>query len=104
MAQFRWSLAAQRDLRNIEEFLAGDLASHAVSLVDRLVSSSESLEVFPRLGRVVPEFERGDIREIVVRAYRIVYLLQGDTVLIARVVHGSRDLRRAVRGESWLTD
>ena len=56
MAELRWSLAAERDLRSIEEFLAKDSRLRAVAFVDRLVRSVEMLRSTPQLGRVVPEF------------------------------------------------
>jgi hypothetical protein len=48
-----------------------------------------------------PQFNREDLREVLFRTYRIVYLLQEDTLFILRVVHGSRDLTALVRREPW---
>jgi len=50
---------------------------------------------------MVPEFNRTDLRELIFRDYRIVYLVQNDEVFILRVVHGSRDLLVLVRREPW---
>ena len=38
-----------------------------------LISKVKSLEQFPEIGRVVPEFGNPVIREIVVRSYRVIY-------------------------------
>lgn len=101
MAQVRWSLTAGNDLQDIEDFIARDSALHAITFVDRVVESAETLLKTPRIGRMVPEFNRPDLRELIFRDYRIVYLLQNDEVFILRVVHGSRDLLTLVRREPW---
>lgn len=101
MAQVRWSLTAGNDLQDIEDFIARDSVLHAITFVDRLVESTETLLSNPRIGRVVPEFNRENLREVLFSTYRIVYLLQEDTLFILRVVHGSRDLAALVRREPW---
>lgn len=101
MAQVRWSLTAGNDLQNIEDFIARDSVLHAITFVDRVVESAETLLRSPRIGRIVPEFNRPDLRELIFRDYRIVYLLQDDEAFILRVVHGSRDLVALVRREPW---
>jgi plasmid stabilization system protein ParE len=101
MAQVRWSLTAGNDLQNIEDFIARDSVLHAITFVDRVVESAETLLKTPRIGRMVPEFNRPDLRELLFRDYRIVYLLQDDEAFILRVVHGSRDLLALVRREPW---
>jgi plasmid stabilization system protein ParE len=101
MAQVRWSLTAGNDLQNIEDFIARDSVLHAITFVDRVVESADALLKTPRIGRIVPEFNRPDLRELIFRDYRIVYLLQDNEAFILRVVHGSRDLLSLVRREPW---
>jgi plasmid stabilization system protein ParE len=101
MAQVRWSLTAGNDLQDIEDFIARDSALHAIAFVDRVVESAETLLTTPQIGRMVPEFNRPDLRELLFRDYRIVYLLQDGEAFILRVVHGSRDLLALVRREPW---
>ena len=101
MAQVRWSLTAGSDLQDIEDFIARDSVLHAITFVDRVVESAETLLKTPQIGRMVPEFNRPDLRELIFRDYRIVYLLQNNEVFILRVVHGSRDLLALVRPDPW---
>lgn len=70
-------------------------------MVDRIVGSVERLAVAPHVGRVVPEFNRQDLREIICRGYRVVYLLDGDDPTILRVVHGARDIKALAKREPW---
>ncbi len=104
MAQIRWSLTAENDLRAIEEFIAKDSVPHAISFIDRLIESAEKLSSSPKIGRVVPEFGREDLREVLYRDYRVVYQLHGDTATILRVVHGTRDLAGLVHREPWILE
>lgn len=53
----------------------------------------------PQSGARVPEFDRDDIRELVVRPYRILYAIRGETCHVVAVVHGSRDLLRLIDPE-----
>jgi toxin ParE1/3/4 len=76
MAQVRWSLTAGNDLQDIEDFIARDSVLHAVAFVDSIVESAEKLLKNSHIGRVVPEFNRNDLREMIFRRYRIVYLVQ----------------------------
>jgi toxin ParE1/3/4 len=101
MAQVRWSLTAENDLQEIEDFIARDSVLHAITFVDRIVESAETLLKTPQVGRIIPEFNRSDLRELIFRGYRIVYLLQNNEILILRVVHGARDLPALVRREPW---
>jgi plasmid stabilization system protein ParE len=92
MAQIRWTVQALADLEAIGDFIARDAPSFAQVFVDRIFEVVERLEVFPRSGRIVPEFAQEDIREIIFGSYRIVYLLNGDRVSILTVFHSSRQL------------
>jgi plasmid stabilization system protein ParE len=44
----------------------------------------------PLAGRVVPEFEREDIREVFLKGYRIVYCVSPDEIAIVAVLEGHR--------------
>jgi len=101
MAQVRWSLTAGNDLQDIEDFISRDSVLHGITFVDRVVESAETLLKTRQIGRIVPEFNRPDLREVIFRGYRIVYLLRDDEVLILRVVHGARDLLALIRREPW---
>jgi plasmid stabilization system protein ParE len=46
----------------------------------------------PRAGRSVPELRRDDVREVVVRGYRIVYQLAARGIIVLAVFEGHRQL------------
>lgn len=46
---------------------------HAITFVDRIVESTETLLTNSRIGRIVPEFNQQDRRDVIVANHRIVY-------------------------------
>jgi toxin ParE1/3/4 len=73
-------------------FIAADNPSVAESFGLRLMSKVDVLANFPLIGRVVPEDNHENIREIVLRPYRIIYRVipAQQVVAIARIWHGAR--------------
>jgi plasmid stabilization system protein ParE len=52
----------------------------------------------PLAGRMVPEFQRKDLREVLLRSYRIVYLVGADAIEVVTVFEGHRRFpERALR-------
>ncbi len=93
MAQVRWTRDALSDLGEIHRFIARDAAAAAAAIIVQVLASAERLRAFPRLGRVVPEFEDESLREVIAGNYRIIYRLQGEEVQIIRIRHGARLLQ-----------
>jgi toxin ParE1/3/4 len=85
-----WSPRSIRDLESIHEHISQDSPLYADLVVQRLVRAPDRLLQFPESGRIVPEREQPDIRELIVRPFRVVYRLQGDSVEIVTVFRASR--------------
>jgi toxin ParE1/3/4 len=87
-----WSRHARDDLRDIVTFIAANNRPAAESFGFRLMAKADMLEQFPEIGRVVPEEQDENIREIILPPYRIIYrvLAEAQVVAIARVWHGAR--------------
>lgn len=83
-----WTEEASRRLEEIETFIAMDSPSRAAQFVDRLIEAAEKIGAFPYRGRVVPEFASHPIRELLVRRYRIVYLIKSRHIEILTVFEG----------------
>jgi len=58
--------------------------------VDRLLDAAERLARFPRSGRIIPEIGDPHSREMIFGAYRVMYHVERDAVIIVSVVHGAR--------------
>jgi plasmid stabilization system protein ParE len=90
--QVALSPSARRDIRSIVRYISADSKERAVQFGRFLINSTKRLSTFPEMGRVVPEFGDPSIREIIVRSYRVIYLVDhGDCrVDILRFWHGAR--------------
>jgi len=49
--------------------------------------------LFPLSGRIVPEFEIKEIREVIEGSYRIIYYIKPDQIDIIAVLHGSEQIK-----------
>lgn len=88
-----WTEQAEADLAAIHAFIGQDSSHYSSVTVRQLIAAVEQLAGFPESGRAVPEFEDPQVREIVRRAYRIVYRLVGDNqVHVLTIHHGARQL------------
>jgi addiction module RelE/StbE family toxin len=90
--QVVWSPTALEDLEAIASYISRDSVSYAGTVVTRIINSTRNLEKFPFAGRVVPEFGSKAIREVFVYSYRIIYRIEDETVTVAAVIHGRREL------------
>ena len=90
--QIVWSPQSLRDLSSIRDYIAKDSEHYANLTLARLFSAVEQLLNFPQSGRLVPEKDDPEIREIVVGRFRIVYRFRGATVEVATVFQASRAL------------
>ena len=93
-----WSPEAVRDLEDIAEYIGRDSEQYAAAQIGRIVDAIENLALFPRMGPRVWRVGKGEIRELIEGAYRIIYVIEGDGVHIAAVVHGARRLGKALKG------
>lgn len=92
MTQIIWSPQALRDLRSIRAYIAEDSPRYADLVVGRIVKAVERLVVFPESGRMVPERNDPEIREVIEKPYRVVYRVKSGAVEIVTVFRGSREL------------
>ena len=90
MTEVIWSPQALRDLEAVRAYIALDSTLYADLTVRRVVAAVERLKAFPESGRIVPERNSPDIREVIVGRYRVVYRRKAGVVEIATVFRGSR--------------
>ena len=91
MTDILWSPRAEADLNEIRTFIETESPAWADLTVRRLVAAVERLRLFPDSGRMVPERQSPELREIVSGNFRIVYRRKPALVEIATVFRGARD-------------
>ena len=90
--QVVWSPTALEDIEAIASYISRDSVFYAGTVVQRIINSTRSLENFPFAGRIVPEFGSKSIREVFAYSYRVIYRIENETVTVAAVIHGKRQL------------
>jgi toxin ParE1/3/4 len=83
---------AVQDLEEIVRYIAADGIEVAERFGRLLFEKTRALGEFPRTGRIVPEFRDPNIRELIVKSYRIVYRIDENAlqIQIARFWHAAR--------------
>lgn len=92
-----WSSRARSDSRLAVEYLRKDSPAAARSFASALVAAARSLSELSERGRIVPELDDPQVRELLLARYRLVYEVLPDRVAVLRVIHASRDFLAAWR-------
>mgnify|MGYP001588102641 CR=1 FL=1 len=89
-----WTKEALLRLQKIEDYISRDNPDIAVEFVDKLIMVAETLNDNPEKGRVVPELSLENIRELLYKNYRIVYLIKKSSIDILTVFEGHQLLKK----------
>ncbi len=89
-----WTKEALIRLQEIEEYISRDNPIVAIEFVDKLISAAETITANPEKGRIVPELSLENIRELLFRNYRIVYLIKKNSFNILTVFEGHQLLKK----------
>ena len=90
--KLKWTSRAHEQLYEIIEYIAKDSKKNAGEIFDRIHSSALKLVDFHEMG-AHPHDERllrSGYRMLVVEKFLILYMIDGDTVVIMGVVHGAQ--------------
>ena len=82
-----WSREARTRLREIHAFIAKDSPAAADKVIATLIHRSMSLVTPPLTGRRLPEYPDTDLRELLERPYRLIYIATPKGVEIVTVMH-----------------
>ncbi|MCX6639428.1 MAG: type II toxin-antitoxin system RelE/ParE family toxin [bacterium] len=90
MAYIIWSPRAVADFEEIVEYISSDSEYYALALAKDIFNAIKSLKLFPNSGRIVPEFNRPELRERIYKGYRIIYRIAKERIEIVAIVHHAR--------------
>lgn len=85
-----WSPLADAQVDDAVAYIAADDPAAALAWLERMLERVRSLADYPGSGRMVPELQREDVRELIVPPYRVMYRRTADAVEIAAIRHGAR--------------
>ena len=90
MTVLRWTDQAVEDLRSIRLFIERDSPRYGRLVAERLYDATSQIELFPYSGRMVPDLNREDLRELIVGDYHIVFPVDGEVVFLLTIYRSSR--------------
>lgn len=82
-----WSPLAVERASEIAEYIAQDNPTAAQNWVYDVFEKVKLLSFLPEMGRVVPEIERNEIRELLFVNYRILYRIENNSISILTIRH-----------------
>ncbi len=88
-----WSPLALEQINEIVDYIAQENPKAAERTAIELFSAVERLEKFSESERIVPELSRSNIREIILRKYRILYRIEAKQISILTVRHARQHLQ-----------
>lgn len=91
--QLHWTPHSIKDLHAIYDYIAEDSPYNALQMIERLTCRENQIIAYPLSGRMVPEMEREDIRELIESPYRIIYHVLAERIDIVTVMHSAQILR-----------
>lgn len=85
-----WAPRAISRASEIAAYIATERPGAAAKWVDQVFAAVATLRTHPRRGRMVPEVNRPDIRELLYGSYRIIYRLDPRRAVVLTIRHGRR--------------
>lgn len=95
MVKVVWTELSTTDLKEIFDYIADDSVRYASITANKIYQRVQLLSHNSLMGRIVPEFNKKEIRALIEGNYRIIYLLKNASeITILRVFHTARLLRK----------
>lgn len=93
MVKLIWTDQAISDLEDIGNYIAENSENFAKRTVQKLFDRPHILKEFPKVGRIVPETNNENVRELIEGNYRIIYeVISADQINILAIHHSARNL------------
>lgn len=98
MSRYVLSARARLDLEQIWNYIAEDNVDAADKVRDEIKSNLQKLARMPFIGHTRRDVKNTAYRFWLVYSYLIVYRPESKPLQIVRIIHGARDLKKAIRG------
>jgi plasmid stabilization system protein ParE len=99
MGRYLLTGPAKDDIREITQYIRRRNVAAANKVRRELQDVMRRLADFPTMGHLRNDLADERLRVWTVYSYLIIYRPDRKPIEVLRVIHGSRDLRRAMRGE-----
>jgi len=88
-----WTHEALNRLTEIDDYISYDSIARSRKFINNIIKSTTSIPQYPQKGRIVPEFNISELREIIYKNYRIVYRIKKDQIQILTIFEAHRLIR-----------
>lgn len=85
-----WTQKALSDLKDVFDYISKDSPHYASLTVQQIINKTSLIKTSSLAGRVVPEFSNIDLREFILKNYRIIYQIDQSKVYIVRIYNTYR--------------
>lgn len=88
-----WTHSALAQLAAIHSYVAQTSPEYARRIVDKITERSIQIAAFPFSGRMTPEYELNEVRELIEGPYRVIYFVgtENDQIEVLAVIHSARE-------------
>jgi toxin ParE1/3/4 len=93
--QVAWAKVAQRDLKQIIDYIAIDSLGNASRILKRIRQKVSDLYAMPDRGRIVPELKEQGIhtyRELMIAPWRVIYRIADLTIFVLSVIDSRQNV------------
>ena len=87
-----WSPLAIDRISEIADYIAKDKPLAAEKWINIVFAKVEQLESSPEIGRIVPEINNNQFRELIYGNYHIIYRIEKKQISILTIRHGKQIL------------
>ena len=94
MVKIVWTERSLTDLEDIAGYIAKDSVKYAKITIEKILNEISILENRPLIGRIVPELNDENYRELIIGNYRILYEHDKIKISILTVHNSKRELRK----------
>ena len=95
MVKVNWTKISLKDLKEIHDYIAKDSSRYATITINNIYSQAQRIKSNSEIGRIVPEFNDPQLRELIIVNYRLVYIIKNKFQIdILRVYHSARLLKK----------
>ncbi|HCL55646.1 MAG TPA: type II toxin-antitoxin system RelE/ParE family toxin [Spirochaetia bacterium] len=89
----QWTEPALQDLESIKDFIQKDSKYFADLFISKIFDFVSLLKKHPNAGKILREYPKSGIRELIYKNYRIIYQVDNKIVYIISVIHSNRNLK-----------
>ena len=97
MVHINWTQKSKKDLKQLSDYISLDSKFYALVTTREIIKKVEILSNFPKIGRIIPEINENNFRELFYKNYRIMYkIVSNNQIDILAIIHGARNFENSL--------